>query len=447
MAGDRIADASASDAPWHARLAALLAASGRHDSAASHYRCALRGLATHSDGNGPEDGAQTQRQRRQWQFELAATEAKRGERTSAIALYEDILQQEPECVEALVNLAAQLAIADAERMEEALGLCERALALRPSCGEAHYNRNMLLRRLGRQREAVKECWGYLVRDIGAEAVGEEMPKEVAREVLSFEGQTQATNTDTKTIRASGGDDGCNQENEDGDVAVVCVKYGTKYGAEYVNKLYNSVMRHCGALQLAFVCLTDSADGIETHGNLTILPLDAGWKGWWNKCQLFSASVSASLRAMGHSRYLYIDLDTVIVGRMAALLRWSPPPGVLALLKTDQMANEQREGGYNSSLMAWRISNEGGGGPLRFIYRFLQAHFTAVNGYIYKFDHWLEMAHPNACFLEDTFPGQIVEYRSLDDKAAAPPPSARIVCFPLLPKPHRATAPWVAQHWA
>ncbi|KAG7385095.1 hypothetical protein PHYPSEUDO_001947 [Phytophthora pseudosyringae] len=444
MAGDRIA-ASADDARWHARLAALLAASGKYDSAASHYRRALRGLEDSGVDGNPEDETQRQKRRLQWQFELAATETKRGRRQDAIALYEEILRSEPECVEVQVNLAAQLAIADASRLEEALELCMRALALRPDLAEAHYNRNMLLRRLRRQSEAVRVYWGCIARDLGASSIRESMPDDLAGAVLPSGGVNRVPRTD-KRSGAGTEDTLCNQASEDGVVTVVCVKWGTKYGAEYVNRLYNSVMRHCVGLQLTFACLTDNAEGIDLHENMNLLALDDGWKGWWNKCQLFSSTLSAKLRALGHSRCLYLDLDTVVVGNLVDLLTWPTPPGALALLKTDQMANEQREGGFNSSIMAWRIDSDEGAASLQFIYNFLQAHFTSVSKYIYKFDHWLEMAYPDAFFLEDIFPDQIVEYRSLDENAVAPPPQAAIVCFPLLPKPHKATAAWVAQHW-
>ncbi|KAG2781537.1 hypothetical protein JG687_00009880 [Phytophthora cactorum] len=443
MVGNTIANSRSGDtARWHARLAALLAASGKYDSAAAHYGRALRVLdeVTTADSN-PENGTQRLKWRLQWQFELAATEAKRGRHQDAIALYQEILKTEPECVEVQVNLAAQLAIVDASRLEEALGLCMRALALRPVFAEAHYNRNMLLRRLGRQSEAVRVYWEYLVRDIGADIVKQSMPEELARAVLSSDGV--GLELRTGILSCDGSEDV--YASEDNGVTVVCVKWGTKYGAEYVNRLYNSTMRHRGGLHVAFACLTDNIEGIDLHVNLTILLLDGGWKGWWNKCQLFSSAISAKLRALGHSRCLYLDLDTVVVGPLVDLLMWSPPSGVLGLLKTDQMANEQREGGYNSSIMAWRIDNDADAASLLFLYSFLHAHFAAVSKYIYKFDHWLEMAHASARFLEDIFPDQIVEYRSLDEEAVSPP-NATIVCFPLLPKPHSATAPWVAQHW-
>ncbi|KAL4163850.1 hypothetical protein KRP22_005277 [Phytophthora ramorum] len=226
MAGDRIASTLADDARWHARLAALLAASGKFESAASHYRRALRGLEE-TTGGAPEDDAQRQRRRLQWQFELAATETKRGRRQDAIVLYEGILQVDSECVEAQVNLAAQLAIADASRLEEALELCMRALTLRPDLAEAHYNRNMLLRRLGRQEEAVNTYWECLARDLGDGVVRASMPDTLARVLLPLDGQNSIPKADKACNNATG--DGLGNQEGGGDgVTVVCVKWGTNH---------------------------------------------------------------------------------------------------------------------------------------------------------------------------------------------------------------------------
>ena len=43
--------------------------------------------------------------------------------------------------------------------------------------------------------------------------------------------------------------------------VICMKWGTKYGPEYVNRLYGMVSRHLhGAFR--FVCFTDDTTGIR-----------------------------------------------------------------------------------------------------------------------------------------------------------------------------------------
>ena len=43
--------------------------------------------------------------------------------------------------------------------------------------------------------------------------------------------------------------------------VLCMKWGTKYGADYVNRLYGMVKRHL-TLDFTMVCLTDDSRGID-----------------------------------------------------------------------------------------------------------------------------------------------------------------------------------------
>jgi hypothetical protein len=66
------------------------------------------------------------------------------------------------------------------------------------------------------------------------------------------------------------------------LTVVCVKWGSKYGAPYVNKLARAVRTHyTGALD--FVCATDDASGLDASIVVTSLAAaPAGWDGWWLK---------------------------------------------------------------------------------------------------------------------------------------------------------------------
>ncbi|HCL85293.1 MAG TPA: hypothetical protein DIC45_02030 [Comamonadaceae bacterium] len=75
--------------------------------------------------------------------------------------------------------------------------------------------------------------------------------------------------------------------------VICMKWGRKYGPEYVNRLYAMVRRHLGG-DFNFVCLTDDAAGIRPEVQcLPIPPLDlpAGIpERGWNKLATFSADL-------------------------------------------------------------------------------------------------------------------------------------------------------------
>ncbi len=214
------------------------------------------------------------------------------------------------------------------------------------------------------------------------------------------------------------------------LTVVCVKWGTKYGAEYVNKLYRGVTRHL-SIPHTFVCYTDDRTGLD--GNIVVRELmDTQWSGWWNKAFLFADSVSTGLKG---SRVLYIDLDTIIVGDITPLASFS---GDFIIWGTAGLANEDREDGYNSSIMCWR---EGFG---RVIYTGLCLLEQEVKQNIHRFDHWLEMIIPNAPCLQQVFPDLCIEY--IASAQSELPKNAKIVSFPLDPKPHNASAPWIKEAW-
>ena len=52
--------------------------------------------------------------------------------------------------------------------------------------------------------------------------------------------------------------------------VACMKWGDKYGPEYVNRLYNMVERNT-TLPFKFICFTDNADGLLPEVSVRPLP--------------------------------------------------------------------------------------------------------------------------------------------------------------------------------
>ena len=55
------------------------------------------------------------------------------------------------------------------------------------------------------------------------------------------------------------------------LTVVCVKWGSKYGAEYVNRLAAGVQRNL-TLKHRIVCFTDDREGIDEGIDIATLPL-------------------------------------------------------------------------------------------------------------------------------------------------------------------------------
>ena len=92
--------------------------------------------------------------------------------------------------------------------------------------------------------------------------------------------------------------------------VLCMKWGTKYGPEYVNRLHAMVARHLrGAFR--FVCLTDRLEGILPQVECLPIPDLALPEGLpergWRKLTTFEADLHG-LRGTA----LFLDLDVVIV---------------------------------------------------------------------------------------------------------------------------------------
>ena len=97
--------------------------------------------------------------------------------------------------------------------------------------------------------------------------------------------------------------------------VLCMKWGTKYGPEYVNRLYAMVRRHLPG-EFRFVCLTDDPRGVRAEVQCLPIPslaLPAGIpERGWTKLTTFEAELHG-LRGTA----LFLDLDVVIVGDLAA----------------------------------------------------------------------------------------------------------------------------------
>ncbi|MGF1658230.1 MAG: glycosyl transferase [Rubrimonas sp.] len=96
--------------------------------------------------------------------------------------------------------------------------------------------------------------------------------------------------------------------------VVCINWGPKYGAPYINRLYAMVARHLTP-PFNFTCFTDSAAGVRPEVRCEPLPeLDVPmpvrtW-GKWPKARMWSARL-ADLEGP----VLFMDLDLVVTGSL------------------------------------------------------------------------------------------------------------------------------------
>lgn len=84
------------------------------------------------------------------------------------------------------------------------------------------------------------------------------------------------------------------------LTVVCIKVGTKYNADYVNKLQNMVSRHL-TIPHDFICITD--DHVDVNCKCILPELN---DGWWTKLTLFKKDPYGI-----EGKILFLDLDIVI----------------------------------------------------------------------------------------------------------------------------------------
>lgn len=125
--------------------------------------------------------------------------------------------------------------------------------------------------------------------------------------------------------------------------IICIKWGTKYGADYVNKLYGMVSRNITP-PFRFVCFTDNTDGIRPEvesQDLPVIdyPMPVGTTGQWPKSRLWSEKLG---NVTGN--VLFLDLDVVIVGNIDVFFEYEPNHPVML---TRNMTNPLEKLGQTS----------------------------------------------------------------------------------------------------
>lgn len=132
----------------------------------------------------------------------------------------------------------------------------------------------------------------------------------------------------------------------GPVDVACLIHSNGYSWDYVDRLFNMVTRNISRA-VTFHVYTEQAREVPSHmvkHVLTEWPGIAGpRKSWWYKMQLFNAELF-------QGPMLYLDLDTVIVGRLDWITQlhtkffWAP--------KDFRSLWRPTHTGINSSAMWW-----------------------------------------------------------------------------------------------
>ncbi len=234
--------------------------------------------------------------------------------------------------------------------------------------------------------------------------------------------------------------------------VLCMKWGSKYPATYVNRLHSMVRRNLGGA-FRFVCLTDDPAGVDDGVECLPIPFVSadrpGRDGGWRKLATFEAPLY-DLRGLA----LFLDLDVVVLRDLEPFFTLDGD----FLIARDTLRPSRAVG--NSSVYRFRI---GAHKPVVDAFRadedavlkafrneqaYLSARMKDAGALGYWPEGWCRS------FKYDCLPGWPMNY--LRDAVA--PPDARIVFFHGRPRPHEAVegfsglrrftrpTPWVAEHW-
>lgn len=206
--------------------------------------------------------------------------------------------------------------------------------------------------------------------------------------------------------------------------IVCVRQGTKYGPEYVRKLYAMVARNIMmGTEGRFICFTDQPDDLGPH--IETRPLPEGVIGWWAKLWLFSRGLFEE-----NDRVIYFDLDTVIVGDLDPIVQYDREFAILQ--------DVYRPQSWQSSVMAWRA------GFGHHIWEdWIAAGRPETDG---GDQEWIERCQrPHAHILQALYPGLFCSYK--EHCHPFPPEGTSVVVFHGDPKPHDCGTPWVDAMWS
>jgi hypothetical protein len=184
------------------------------------------------------------------------------------------------------------------------------------------------------------------------------------------------------------------------------------GKEYVERLFQGVRENLPIVHKRW-CITDNPAALPEGS--TPIPADFNVSGWWGKIALFRPDVFPK-----GERVLYFDLDTMIVGNLEALAAYR---GRFAMARDFYFPHNR-----SSAIMAWEA------GTLDHIWR-VWDRCGRPQFQIGGDQEWIEAIEPNADFIQDVLPGQVVGYKVDCRENGFAPKGTRVVAFHGNPRPH------------
>jgi len=220
--------------------------------------------------------------------------------------------------------------------------------------------------------------------------------------------------------------------------VICLKHGTKYDFDYVNKLYYGVKRN-SSVPFTFHCFTDDNAGL--HADIISHPLPhTNVDGWWQKLYLFSDKIEIE------GRVLFLDLDTLVTGNIDKYITQTKGFIVLRDLWS-------RKDNVGSAVMSFEV------GKHKQIWdTFIKDPTGAIKSLHPHGDQkWVQKHQPQRIYWQDLFKEEVVSFKSGCRNGV--PKNVKLVCFhgrPSIPESINTTTrvqgfiipptPWVKQYW-
>ena len=237
------------------------------------------------------------------------------------------------------------------------------------------------------------------------------------------------------------------------VNIISMKWGDKFPAEYVNRLYGMVSKNL-SIPFRFVCFTENNDGIRNEVEIQNLPeLDlppgAPERGW-RKLTVFKKDFGGL-----KGKTLFLDLDVVIV---ESLDEFFTHPGEF-LIAHDKKNPKKIEG--NSSVFRFEIGKypqileyfEQNSELVKSEVRHEQAYLSREIHKLGKLEYWPDEWVPSFKY------GCCPFWAKSWFEAPSIPKKARVILFHGLPNPpeaiighsgkwyrHIQPSPWIKEYW-
>lgn len=210
------------------------------------------------------------------------------------------------------------------------------------------------------------------------------------------------------------------------VTVMCLKFGDKFNADYVNNLYAGVKRN-STVPFTFKCYTENARGIHEDVVIENLP-DLKLHGWWWKLFLFSQEANNS------DTNIFIDLDTLVVNNLDEILMYDPEDSLVVLRDVGVVLEPELRNNFGSGFMIWK-----GLSQTQIWSEFIDNADMIMKSYSGGDQQWIQAATDNFRFLQDIFPKAFRSFKW--ECHSGPKEGTRVICFHGKPLPHEAITGW------